>query len=91
MNTVLDAKGCDGCGHQVAWHDRGCAGDMMACSCVREFEPPRYTLAQARQILAEQECHHDGHDLEQVRGDGLRIVRLICGRCGVTFVPKEAA
>lgn len=50
---------------------------------------PRYTLAEARRLLDEQDCARDGHDLEQVRWGAGPVVRVECGRCPVTFVPPE--
>jgi hypothetical protein len=46
---------------------------------------PRYTLAEARKVLAEQNCRDDGHDLnQQWRVDGGTVL-VFCGRCGATF------
>jgi hypothetical protein len=50
---------------------------------------PRYTLAEARRLLDEQDCVRHGHDLEQVRWGAGPVVRVICSRCPVTFVPPE--
>lgn len=50
---------------------------------------PRYTLAEAKQRLAEMDCARDGHDLEQVRWGAGPVVRVVCARCPITFVPPE--
>jgi hypothetical protein len=50
---------------------------------------PRYTLAEARRILDEQDCVRNGHDLEQVRWGAGPVVRVTCTCCPVTFVPPE--
>lgn len=59
-----------------------------------EGPPQRYTLDEARQLLAEKQCDEEGHDLDQVainRGDGPRTWHIACLRCTTIFVPKEAA
>lgn len=51
-------------------------------------DEPRYTLAEARRLLAEQNCRDDGHDLnQQWRVDGGTVL-VFCGRCGATFEPS---
>ncbi len=49
----------------------------------------RYTLAEAKQILARQECDREGHDLDAtvVRdGAGRSVLHLVrCYRCKATF------
>jgi hypothetical protein len=48
---------------------------------------PRYTLAEARRLLAERKCREDGCDLRQQRhADGSAIL-VFCERCGQTFEP----
>jgi len=49
-------------------------------------EQQRYTLDEARQLLAEQECRREGHDLEQIRDVGYVVIRVLCTRCGASFV-----
>lgn len=49
-------------------------------------EEPRYTLAEARRILAEQNCDRDGHDLEQLSGP-FGVFAVGCSRCPAAFEP----
>lgn len=43
----------------------------------------KYTLDEARQIFAEDECSVHGHDYEHiVEGSHVNLVRVFCGRCG---------
>ena len=50
-------------------------------------EEARYTLIEARRILARQECAHDGHDWDIVTAYGASLpTGLVCARCG--FVCK---
>jgi len=50
---------------------------------------PRYTLAEAREMLANEKCDREGHLLTPVRWGAGPVVRVECGRCPVTFVPPE--
>lgn len=60
--------------------------DIMAAKPPTDGEP-RYTLAEARQLLAEQECAREGHDLEQARSGAGAMLSVFCGRCGMSFTP----
>lgn len=65
------------------------------CPCHREpaeshLGEQLFTLEQARQLLAEEHCLRDGHDIQQLR-EGARIVALGCLRCNATFVPLPGA
>lgn len=53
-------------------------------------ETPRYTLDEARALLAREDCDRDGHDLETLllrspAPSGRVIHRVRCSRCGATF------
>lgn len=51
-------------------------------------ETPRYTLDEARAVLAREECDIDGHDLTTrlLRTVGGSVTHSIgCDRCGATF------
>lgn len=52
-------------------------------------ERQRYTLEEARQLLAERECRHSGHELEQVTDGAGQVKRILCSRCGASFVPER--
>jgi hypothetical protein len=42
----------------------------------------RYTLNEAKRVLARQECGIHGHDWEIIRSMGDEPKALICARCG---------
>jgi hypothetical protein len=45
-------------------------------------EEVRYTLTEARQVFAKQECMRSGHDYDHImQGDG-ELQKLVCSRCG---------
>jgi hypothetical protein len=48
---------------------------------------PRYTLAEARRLLAERECREHGCDLQQQRYADGSTTLVFCERCGLTFEP----
>ena len=53
---------------------------------------PLYTLAEARRVLARQECDKEGHDVEDVPlyvHPGVTRHQTKCVRCGATFVELE--
>ena len=52
-------------------------------------ERERYTLDEARQLLAERECRHSGHELEQITDATGAVVRAVCSRCMAVFVPER--
>ncbi len=56
---------------------------------VRAAREGRYTLAEARQLLAEQECAGRGHDLDQIRNGAGDSVAVFCERCGLSFAPVD--
>lgn len=51
---------------------------------------PRYTLDEARALLAAQDCASEGHSLNGVRTAGGDTLWVYCTRCSVRFVPVEA-
>lgn len=48
---------------------------------------PRYTLAEAKRLLAERECREHGCDLRQQQYADGSTVLVFCDRCGLTFEP----
>ena len=63
--------------------------DILAAKPPPSDGERRYTLAEARQLLAERECAGRGHDLDQVRNGAGDSVAVFCGRCGLSFAPVD--
>lgn len=53
---------------------------------------PKYTLREARQLINEEYCRYNEHDLIQnhvLTDDGSKIYLIICQRCGIRFLPEK--
>lgn len=48
---------------------------------------PTYTLDEAREVLAREQCIHFGHDWQVVMAGPWDVpVKIFCGRCGMSAV-----
>lgn len=50
-------------------------------------DEPRYTLDEARAVLAARDCASHGHDLDEVRTLAGETLWVCCTRCPARFVP----
>lgn len=50
-------------------------------------DEPRYTLDEARALLAAQDCASNGHSLNEVRTGAGDTLWVYCDRCPARFVP----
>lgn len=49
----------------------------------------RYTLDEAKALLAEEECHRHGHDLNSVRTGAGDTLWVYCSNCPARFAPTR--
>jgi hypothetical protein len=49
----------------------------------------KYTLAEARQKIAEEDCLRHGHELNQMLTASGATVRVVCERCGTAWALVE--
>lgn len=49
----------------------------------------RYTLAEAKLLIAKTECWNDGHYYQGIRQMNGRTPRVVCERCGASWITTE--